>query len=205
MIYFWGLKVFKISPKHAKWIWVAIVCVCVSGWKFLGRTPKTIVAIFFPARAAYWAFRYDGKARVECNLFERYYNCTYIRESCLAQRRTNNSDPNMWYCDFRVCSPRHLTKIDDSTYRQTCRFISPYHCIPGWRLETCLRDILHVVYLGTAKDLVPSILADWLDHNLLGGPRVNLDHKLRYFSLEMFKVFHDEWFPGQIEVDVLIP
>ena len=62
-----------------------------------------------------------------------------------------------------------------------------------------------MVYLGTAKDLVPSILADWLDHNLLGGPRMNLDHKLRCFSLEMFKVFHDERFPGHIEVDVLIP
>ena len=144
--------------------------------------------------------RYDGKARVERNEFERYYTCTYIYiyiyicESCLSQRRTLRSDPAMWYCDFRESSARHLTTIDDHTYRQTCKVISPYACIPGWTLGTCLRDLLHVVFLGTANDLIRSLLADWLDHDLLGGPRMSLDDRLRSFSLEMHSVFRKERF-----------
>lgn len=143
-------------------------------------------------RAAYWAFRYDGKARVECNLFDRYYNCTYICESCLAQKRSKRSTPDMWYFDFRPSSPRHLTTIDDATYRQTCKVISPYHCISGWTLGTCLRDLLHVIFLGTAKDLIPSIIADWVDNGLLGGPHMSLHDRLRCFSLEMHQVFKAE-------------
>ncbi len=147
--------------------------------KYLFRFENTYTLIYL-ARAAYWAFRYDGKARVECNAFTRYYNCTKICESCMAER-TKNSDINMWYCDFRASSPRHLTQIDDATYKRTANPISPYHCIPGWKLGTCLRDLLHVVFLGTAKDLIPSLLADWLDHGLLGGPRMSVDDKLRCF------------------------
>ena len=143
-------------------------------------------------RGCYWAMRYDGKARVECNQFDRWYNCQYICESCLSQRRTKNSDPTMWYCDFRKSAARHLTSIDDKLYRQTCKTLSPYACIPGWSLGTCLRDILHVVFLGTAKDLLPSILADWIDHGLLGGRMMSLDDRLRAFSLEMHQVFRKE-------------
>lgn len=136
--------------------------------------------------------RYDGKARVECNAFERFYSCRYICESCLSQRRTKHAEQDMLYVDFRDSCPRHLTVIDDATYRQTCKTLSPYACIPGWTLGTCLRDLLHVVFLGTAKDLVPSLLADWLDHGLLGDPTTALDSRLRSFSLEMHQVFRRE-------------
>lgn len=146
----------------------------------------------YPCRACYWAMRYDGKARVECNLFERFYNCKYICESCLSQRRTSHSNPALWFFDFRESSPRHLTAIDDATYRQTCKKLSPYHCIPGWSLGTCLRDLLHVVFLGTAKDLVPSLLADWLDYNLLGDPQTPMCDRLRAFSIEMHQAFRRE-------------
>lgn len=136
--------------------------------------------------------RYDGKARVECNQFERFYSCRLLCESCLSQRRTKRSDPQMWFFDFRETSPRHLTTIDDATYRQTCKTLSPYHIIPGWSLGTCLRDILHVVFLGTAKDLLPSLLADWLDNGLLGEPLMSIDDRLRAFSLEMHATFRRE-------------
>jgi len=84
--------------------------------------------------------------------------------------------------------------IDDGTYRRTAKVISPYHVIPGWTLGTCLRDLLHVVYLGTAKDLIPSLLADWLDHGLLGDHGMSTGDRLRSFSLEMHKVFNSERF-----------
>ena len=143
------------------------------------------------ARAAYWGFRYDGKARAEANRFERFYSCMYICDACLSQRKTKKSDPNLWYFDFRDSSPRHMTRIDDTTYRQTAKEISPYHLIQGWKLETCLRDIMHVVYLGTARDLIPSLLGDWLEspHNVLGDPAESLDIRLRRFSMEMHATF----------------
>ncbi len=115
---------------------------------------------------------------------------------CMAQRRTKNSDPNMWFCDFRQSSPRHLTEIDHTTYMRTCKSISPYATISGWTLGTCLRDFLHVVYLGTAKDIIPSLLADWLDAGLLGGPPETVDDRLRSFSMEMHGVFQRERIPG---------
>ena len=59
-------------------------------------------------------------------------------------------------------------------------------------LVLVLRDILHVVFLGTAKDLLPSLLADWLDHGLLGGPNMSIDDRLRAFSLEMHAAFRQE-------------
>lgn len=149
-----------------------------------------------PVRAAYWAFRYDGKARVECNEFERYYKCKFICESCLAQQRCKDFDPNLLYADFRESSPRHLTMIDDATYRQTAKTMSPYSCISGWTLGTCLRDMLHVIYLGTAKDLIPSLLADWLDHGLLGGPHMTVNDRLKVFSIEMHRVFKQEKIPS---------
>lgn len=145
-----------------------------------------------PCKGGILGFRYDGKARAESNFFDRWYNCRSICESCLAQRRTSNSNPDLWFFDFRDSSPRHLTRIDDRTYRQTATRISPYHQIEGWTLGTCLRDIMHVIYLGIAKDMIPSLIADWLDHNVLGPPGISVDDRLRSFSLEMHQVFRRE-------------
>ena len=134
---------------------------------------------------------------MECNFFDRWYNCTLICESCMSQNRKHkNSDPAMWYDDFRDSSPRHLTTVDDQTYRRTCKTISPYSCIPGWTLGTTLRDIMHIVYLGTAQDLIPSLLADWISHDILGEPGQSVNERLRAFSLEMHQVFKQEQTPG---------
>ena len=51
---------------------------------------------------------------------------------------------------------------------------------------------MHVIYLGIAKDMIPSLIADWLDHNVLGPPGVSVDDRLRSFSLEMHQVFRRE-------------
>lgn len=96
----------------------------------------------------------------------------------------------MQYEDYRLDQPRHLTRISDEVYRATCSTLSPYAKIPGWRLENCLHDILHVVFLGVAKDLIPSILAEWLEKRMLGPGDVNTC--LRRFSLEMHQVFRRE-------------
>ena len=147
-------------------------------------------------RMAYWGSRYDAKARQECNLFDRFYSCTYICELCVAQKCAKSGNPDMRYDDFRLDRQRHLTRIDDATYRRTTSTISPYHVIPGWNLGSCLHDILHILYLGTARDLISCLLATWLDHGLLGGPHMSLADKLRQLSLEMHAEFRRQKIHG---------
>jgi len=143
-------------------------------------------------RGAYLCMRYDAKARVETNEFERHYGCTNICESCCAQNPVYRHDPEMSYQDFRPDSARHLTTIDHGTYMRTCANVSPWHQVPGWKLETCLHDIMHVVFLGTARDLVGSLLADFLEYGVLGDAGESVNTKLRKFSLDMHKAFKTE-------------
>ena len=140
-------------------------------------------------RAAYHSSRYDAKARVEANSFSRYYNCRLICESCMAENSTKRSNPSMWYFDFRSDRPRHLTFIDDKTYRATTSQLSAWAQVDGWTLGTCLHDWMHSVYLGPAKDLLASLLQDWLDMGLLGDNTIPLDRRLRRFSLRMHADF----------------
>ena len=140
-------------------------------------------------RAAYHTCRYDAKARVEANNFERYYSCRLICESCMAENCTKRSNPSMWYFDFRNDRPRHLTYITDRTYRATTLELSPWTQVDGWTLGTCLHDWMHSVYLGTARDLLPSLLQDWLDLGLLGDNTISLHRRLRRFSIRMQQDF----------------
>lgn len=151
------------------------------------------VCVICVDRAAYLCTRYDGKARAETNLFDRNYRCRFICESCMAQNPVYRHDPLLSYQDFRPGQVRHLTVIDDATYRRTCRELSPWSAIPGWTLPTCLHDLMHVVYLGTARDLIPSLLGDFLDHGVLGDTSTTpVNTLLRSFSIDMHKVFRQE-------------
>lgn len=148
-------------------------------------------------RGVYFSCRYDAKARVECNFFyDRYYLKNKICETCMACKPTGkNADPHMNYQDFRD-GPRQQTFLNDATYRRTASIISPWHKVPGWSLHTCCHDLLHVVYLGTAKDMIGSLLADWLEHDLLEGRTV--DDKLKRFSIEMHANLRAEGFPDYL-------
>lgn len=68
-----------------------------------------------------------------------------------------------------------LTKISfwvalhwgDADYRREHHAVSAWAVVPGWRLETCFRDPMHILYLGTCRDLYPSALGYWLRNKLL--------------------------------------
>ena len=160
----------------------------------LGTVSKIVLQLLPAARGAYFAARYDAKARVETNNFLRHYGCSLICEQCLASKISKTTDDRMCYKDFRLESPRWLTRINHDTYMRTTppRAISPWHIIPGWSLESCLHDIMHVVYLGTGRDLVASLLGDFLECGVLGPPHLSVDHRLRLFSIEMNKFFKSE-------------
>lgn len=109
----------------------------------------------------------------------------------MAENPTPKSNPQMWYFDFRANRPRHLTTIGDATYRATTLLISPWAQVEGWTLESCFHDWMHLVYLGTAKDLIPSLLQDWLDMGFLGDASIPVDRRLRTFSISMHKGFKE--------------
>ena len=62
-------------------------------------------------RAAYFGFKYDGKARKETNNFPRSYLHNYICESCLAQRPHKDWDCRMTYMNFYPGAPHRMTLI----------------------------------------------------------------------------------------------
>lgn len=139
--------------------------------------------ITHPGRMAYWAFRYDHKARQEANAFSRWSNCMLLCDRCMSQRPTKKSNPDMNYMNFRDDAPRLLTKISHSTYLETEPIVSAWVAMPGWHLYTCMHDMLHMVYLGFGRDLAGSLMADFLDHDVLGPG--TLEEKLERFSLGM--------------------
>ena len=150
-------------------------------------------------RAAYFGSRYDAKARMQCNYFERYYQCKFICELCMSQRPIAKSVEQLWYFNFKEDCPRYLTYISDSTYRKTATPVSPWTAMKGWNIRVCFHDFMHTIYLGIANDLIANLLADFLDHHCLGSEG-DLDHKLRQFSLVMHAVFKKEKFPGQVKL-----
>jgi hypothetical protein len=65
------------------------------------------------------------------------------------------------YKDFRTCAGwRAAGLITHEVYVKLAKNISPWSLyVRGARLETFLRDIMHVVYIGFGRDFVASILA----------------------------------------------
>ena len=133
--------------------------------------------------------RFDAKARVEANFFwDRYYRCTFICESCMACQPFANAMPELNYKDFRPEAPHHLTEISHETYVATCSEPSPWLQVEGWRLGTAFRDPMHTFYLGVFKDLIPSLLGNFLEHSCLEPLNGSREEQLRVLSLGMHRV-----------------
>ena len=109
-------------------------------------------------RAAYFGMRFDLKARMQANLFERWYNCTYICESCMAQQPYKNAMPEMNYKDFRASAIHRMTCISHTTYCRTAGAPSPWLHVEGWTLGTAFRDPMHCVYLGICDSTLQKTL-----------------------------------------------
>lgn len=61
--------------------------------------------------------------------------------------------------------------------------LSPWRIIDGWHLGTCFHDPMHVLYLGTCRDLYASALGFWVRNGHYGEG--SLTNKLRSFSSEL--------------------
>ena len=130
--------------------------------------------------------KYDLKARVHCNFFSRHYGCNLVCEACFACKPGKNTEPLLTYRDFSLSAGHRLTRIGHREYLALTppEELSPWTAMKGWTLESCTRDPMHVIYLGVCRDLIGSILADWLDAGLL-PVAASLQESLRKLSLEM--------------------
>ena len=139
-----------------------------------------------PCRAAFFSMKYDLKARVQCNFFSQHYGCNLVCDSCMACKPAKSTEPLMNYRDFTLSAGHRLSRFSHRTYVAMTRpeELSPWICMPGWALETCTRDPMHVIYLGVCRDLLASLLADWMDANLLPAAPTQQE-RLRLLSLEM--------------------
>lgn len=61
--------------------------------------------------------------------------------------------------------------------------LSPWRNVDGWDLSTCYHDPMHVLFLGTCRDLYGSALGYWLRNGFYGEGSMN--EKLRAFSCDL--------------------
>lgn len=111
-----------------------------------------------PPRMFYFAFKADLKARKECNNFKKYYQCKAFCERCDAVQHTKDQPELYSYKNMNPSAPYAATVINHDQYIAATRDPSPWINVEGWQLETVTFDFMHVVYLGIARNLIPSCL-----------------------------------------------
>lgn len=131
-----------------------------------------------PWRGAFAGTLMDSKARAECHKFSRKYNSMYICDNCYAVQLSKNAPKELNFKTFTPASLWMLTMVSHAVYKTTEPNLSPWADIPGWHFRTCWRDLLHVLYLGWAKDLIPAVLASLWDAGCLND-HADLDAALR--------------------------
>lgn len=84
-------------------------------------------------------------------------------DSCLAQDGKHVAG-EFNYRNFGESAAWPLTKIDHATYvHLDVGSLSPWAKVDGWRLETTSWDLMHLLFLGTARDIVASSIRCMID------------------------------------------
>jgi len=128
----------------------------------------------------YLGFKSDAKARRECRRFNRTYGHDQICEGCLAERPNKNGDPLFCFKHFYSDAAHLMTNLPHLEFLQSSDFPSPWEEMPGFHYNSCFRDPMHTIYLGTAKDLLASCLGLWYRRKILTG--TNLQEQVRWVS-----------------------
>lgn len=77
------------------------------------------------------------------------------------------------------------TVIDHHTYLRLDETISPWACIEGFQIENVSFDILHNLFLGTARDLVASAISVLIRQHVYDHVEGNAESILGYIQREM--------------------
>ena len=79
--------------------------------------------------------------------------------------------------------PFHMRCSGNADYLRFTRPLSPWTCLQGWHLGCCFHDPMHVLFLGTCRDLYGSALGYWLRNDYYGEG--SMAAKLRQFSYDL--------------------
>jgi hypothetical protein len=123
-------------------------------------------------RSAFIGLRTDSKARKECHNFHRWYGATYCCDLCLCTQPFPNADAALTMLDLSRDAEYARTMFSHEQYLAYERVRSPWCHVPGWRLECCYFDLLHVLHLGVCKQSNASCIAEMLESGCLPGDSV---------------------------------
>ena len=127
----------------------------------------------------YTGWKGDRKERKNLHHLHRNYNSTFICEHCLAVAPYKKCTcPELSYADMSQTALWRQTVMTHADFMRTAVKPSPFACIPGFHLGTLWEDLMHTVHLGIGKDLVGSILGEFVLENLgvSGQQTLSLKH-----------------------------
>jgi hypothetical protein len=119
--------------------------------------------------AAFLGIRADSKARAEVHNCHRWYQTSFCCDLCLASQPFKHADRRLTYLDLRRNAPYAATVLTHEEYINFEKRQSPWRQVPGWRLECCYYDVLHVIHLGVSKQSNASCIIELLEGGSLPG------------------------------------
>ena len=108
----------------------------------------------------------DWKERtLSHNFVGKNYQSRSVCDACEAVQifpRTPESLYHLTYCNFREDAPWQSTRVTHDEYMRNTHSsnVTPWAAIPGFRKERIQWEPMHVILLGTGKDVAGSILCD---------------------------------------------
>ena len=114
----------------------------------------------------------DTKARVECHEFSRNFAATVVCDECCAVH-PRHKDPELRFLSYYNASADAPWRATAISHEANVRagWDSAWAAVPGFTHRQIFWDIFHVFHLGTARDLLGSMLYDLDSDGLLGdGP-----------------------------------
>ena len=106
---------------------------------------------------------------------------------CACKPGYKQSVEQLNFKQFTPGSAHEMTILTHDEYLATATHVSPWAQLSGWHLLNNYRDLMHVLFLGTCKDLLASNVKLLAVYNLLpGNPQEALDKRLRAFSEDMY-------------------
>ena len=125
-------------------------------------------------------------------------------DRCLAQQG-KHAPPAMHYKNFGDHKAWHLTEIHHDGYLELDRHsLSPWLDMPGFKIESMAYDLLHNIWLGTARDLFASGLKTLVMQGCYSFTGLtDLDSILSYVDSKIRKT-RKEYKPLTLEIGIFV-
>ena len=110
-----------------------------------------------------------SQEKVRVHQFDRYYLCNFLCEKCLGCKHL----PDMSAYDFEPGAAWKTLLFTDAAYKHSRSPKSPWTCVKSWTMFRNRDDLLHMLYLGLAKDVSGQCLFDFAwEGSDCNGPNV---------------------------------